>query len=139
MQSPERLSGGAYRALCCEGVWSFGDDDPCDEVDKDAGATGEECDDSGEDANKVEIPSVVFGKGCADSGDHAVLARAGDSRDGGLVAEWWRRRSRGVDGCATGRTEAGGMVDFIAALRAEHTCLRELLFCHIEARMRAFP
>jgi hypothetical protein len=62
-------------ALRWKGVGGFGDDDPCDEVG-DSADSGENNRERGDDANEVEVPAVVKGKASADSGNHAVVARA---------------------------------------------------------------
>jgi hypothetical protein len=70
----------------------------------------------------------------ADSGDHAVVAGARE-----LVGVWvisgrgWRSSG---DGGSAGRAEAGGWIDWFAALGTEHVGLRKLLFCHRDGRQR---
>ena len=116
-------------ALCWKGVGGFGDDDPEDEVGDgaDAGEQGHErCD----DADEVEVPAVVVGEAGADSGDHAVVARARELAGVRVIARrGWRS---GGDGGSAGRAEAGGWIDLFAALGTEHVGLRKLLFCHRE-------
>ncbi len=108
-----RFSFANLDALCRKGVGFFGDDDPEDEIrhGADAGEQGHErCD----DADEVEVPTIVESKAGADSRDHAVMARARELAPVRIVAGW-RRRSGGDSGSAGG-AEAGGWVDLFAAL-----------------------
>ena len=113
--------------LCWEGVGGFGDDDPGDEIGDGADA-GEEGDERSDDADEIEVPTVVEGEAGADSGDHAVVARAGElvgvrieaGGGGGGAAEMvapqaGQKREEGSIVCRTvNRTWS----------------LREILFCH---------
>ncbi len=114
-------------ALCWKGVGSFGDDDPEDEI-RDGADAGEQSNERCDDTDDVDVPTIVESKAGADSGDHAVVARARE-----LVGVWIisgrGRRGRGDSGSA-GWAEAGGWVDLFAALGTEHVGLRKLLFCH---------
>ena len=100
-------------ALCWEGVGGFRDDDPEDEI-RDGSDAGEEGDERCDDADEVDVPTVVEGEAGADSGDHAVVARARE-----LVGVrvrrrgWWRS---GGDSGSAGWAETGGWVDWFAAL-----------------------
>ena len=78
-------------ALCGKGVGSLGDDDPGDEV-RDGSDAGEEGQEGCEDSDEVEIPAVVDGEAGADSGDHAVVARARELAGVWIIA--WRGRRR---------------------------------------------
>jgi hypothetical protein len=114
-------------ALCGQGVGGFGDDDPEDQV-RDGADAGEQGYERGDDADDVDVPTIVLGEAGADSGDHAVVAGARE-----LVGVWvisglgWRSSG---DGGSAGRAEAGGWIDWFAALGTEHVGLRKLLFCH---------
>jgi hypothetical protein len=125
------LFGQDLGALCWKRVGGFGDDDPGGDVGDGADA-GEDDHEGGEDADEVEIPTIVKGKACADSGDHAVVARAGELSCGRVTAHG-RWNSRG--GRSAGGTETGGRIDFIATLGTEHGRLRELLFCHMLSKI----
>jgi hypothetical protein len=118
-QDNDKLANGVGRslrrfsgALRRKGVRSFRNDDPEEEIrhGADAGKQGHErCD----DADDVDVPSIVESKPGADSGDHAVVAGARELV--GVRVDAGRRR-RGGDGSSAGGTEAGGWVDWFAAL-----------------------
>jgi rhodanese-related sulfurtransferase len=118
--------------LCWKSVRSFGDDDPEDEIRNGADA-GEQSYERCDDADEVDVPTVVECEAGADSGDHAVVAWTRELVGVGVDA-WWRRRSGG-DGGSAGGAEAGGWVDWFAALSTEHVGLRRLYFA-IERRWR---
>ena len=118
-------------ALCREGVGSFRDDDPEDEIGDRADA-GEQSDERCDDSNQGEVPTVVEREAGADSCDHAVVAWTRELVGVGVVAWWWRRWRGGGDGGSAGGAEAGGWIDLFAALGTEHVGLRKLLFCHSE-------
>jgi hypothetical protein len=112
-----------------EGVLGFGDDDPEGEVDEHADAC-EENDEEGEDAGEVEVPAVVAGKAGADSGDHAILAGAGELAGAwvGCACLGW---GCGRDGGSAGWAKAGVGIYLLAALRTEHWgASGRILFCH---------
>ena len=116
-------------ALCWQGVGGFGDDDPEDEI-RDGADAGEQGHERCDDADDGDVPTIVESEAGADSGDHAVVARARELVGIGIIARW-RRRGCGDSGSAGG-AEAGGWVDLFAALGTEHVGLRTLLFCHRE-------
>jgi hypothetical protein len=91
-------------ALCREGVGSFGDDDPQDEI-SDRTDAGEQGDERCDDADEGDVPTVMESEAGADSGDHAVVAWTCE-----LVGVWIRRwgwwRSGG-DGGSASWAEAG--------------------------------
>src|SRR5580698_2205113 len=60
-----------------ESVKGFGDDDPGGEISEGADA-GHHDEENGNDADEVEVPSVVLGETGTDSGDHAAFAGAGE-------------------------------------------------------------
>ncbi len=110
-----RLSG-----LLRHGVGGFGDDDPGDEVGEESAAAEEDAKDENE-ADDGDVPAVVLGDAGADAGDHAVVMRAVETREG-------RRAGTGVSrwgaGCSAGGTETAAGWDLIAAMSAEHGILR---------------
>jgi hypothetical protein len=129
------LSAKVYllESFCGEWVGGFGDDDPGYEIGYGAYA-GEESEERGEDADEGEVPSVVLCEAGADSGDHSVIARAGE------LAGCWigsgRRRGRGGEGGSAGGAEAGGWFDLLAALSAVHDGVSvTILFCHKKIRV----
>jgi len=75
LQSDGALSWRSLDGVGGKSVGLFGDDDPGDEVGDGADA-GEAGDDGGEDADYGDVPAVLLREGGADSGDHAVVARA---------------------------------------------------------------
>ena len=103
---------GTLDALCWKGVGGFGDDDPEDEI-RDRADAGEQGHERCDDADDVEVPTVVESEAGADSGDHAVMARACELV-GVRVDAWWGRRGGG-DGGSAGGAEAGRGVDWFAA------------------------
>ena len=109
----ECLASKRLNALCGECVWFFGDDDPGDDVGQgaDSGKNDEEC---GEDANKVEIPAIMKREACADSGDHAVGARAREFA--GEMERIGERSGYGIDAGSAGRTETGGWFQLLSAM-----------------------
>jgi hypothetical protein len=111
----------------------FGDDDPEGEVDEHADAC-EENDEEGEDASEVKVPAVVVGEAGADSGDHAVLAGAGELA-GAWVGDACLGWGCGGDGGAAGWTKTGVGIYLLAALRTEHwRASGKILFCHRRVR-----
>ena len=112
-------------ALCWKGVRGFGDNDPEDQIRHGADA-GEQSHERCDDADDVEVPTVVKREAGADSGDDAVIAWARELAGIGVVA-WRRRRGRG-DGGSAGGAEAGGWIDWFAALCTEHVGLRGFYF-----------
>ncbi len=123
-----RFSFANLDALCWKGVGFFGDDDPQDEI-RDRADSGEQGHERRDDADEVEVPTVVESKAGADSGDHAVMAWARELV-GVRVDAWWRRRGRG-DGGSAGGAEAGGWIDLFAALGTEHVGLRRFYFATV--------
>ena len=65
-------------ALCWKGVGRFRNDNPGDEVRDEADATREERNEGGENADEVEVPTVVEREAGADSGNHSVVAWTGE-------------------------------------------------------------
>jgi hypothetical protein len=86
-------------ALCWKGIGGLGDDDPGDKI-SDGADPCEDDHERGDDADEVEVPAVVKSEAGADSGDHAVVAWAGELAGVGVRANW-RRGSCG-DGSSTG-------------------------------------
>jgi len=66
-------SGALYR----KGVGGFGDDDPGDEVAYGAYA-GEDGHKHRDDADDIEVPTIMKREASADTGDNAVVTRAGE-------------------------------------------------------------
>jgi hypothetical protein len=118
------------QSLDRECVGGFRDDDPGYEISYGAYA-GEESEECGEDADKCEVPSIVLCEAGADSGDHSVIARAGELAGRGIGSG--RRRGRGREGGSAGGAEAGGWFELLAALGAVHNGVSgTILFCHKE-------
>ena len=64
---------GTLEALCWESVGGFGDDDPEDEI-RDRADAGEQSHERRDDADDVDVPTVVESEAGADPGNHAVVA-----------------------------------------------------------------
>ena len=102
----------ALNGLCGERIWFFGDDDPGNDVGQgaDSSKNDEEC---SEDTNEIEVPAIVKGEGCADSGNHPVGTRAREFS--GEMERIGERSSYGIDACSAGRTETGGWFQRLSA------------------------
>ena len=83
-------------------------------------------DERSDDADEVDVPAVVEGEAGADSGDHAVVARARELVGVGVDAGGGGGTAEMVAPQAGQKREDG--IDWFAALSAEHVGLRRFYF-----------
>ena len=121
----------SLNALRRKGVRLFRNDDPGNDVCQRTDSC-ENDEERGEDANEIQIPSIMKRKACADSRDHAVGTRARE-----LAGGWegvGKRCGCGIDGGSAGRAETGGRFQLISTTSTEHGSSPETFYFDISAK-----